>query len=147
MLQMIRSILADPTDKTKMSLVYANRYLADIMMKDELDATAEAHADRFTVHYVLSKPPASDEAAGSKERWAGGTGWVSAEDITRLPKPSDDVMVLVCGRDEFLTTVSGMTVRGPPPPGSKKKKGPKEQGPLSGLLAAAGYTASMVYKF
>ena len=33
MLQMIRAILANPEEKTKMSLVYANRFEGDIMMK------------------------------------------------------------------------------------------------------------------
>jgi hypothetical protein len=51
----------------------------------------------------------------------------------------------VCGRDEFLETVSGDTIRGAPPPG--KKKGPKLQGPLTGVLANAGYEPTMVYKF
>jgi len=54
-------------------------------------------------------------------------------------------MVMVCGRDEFLETVSGDTQRGLPAPG--KKKGPRVQGPLSGVLAAAGYSDGMVYKF
>jgi cytochrome-b5 reductase len=55
------------------------------------------------------------------------------------------VQVLVCGRDEFLESVCGMTERGPPPPG--KKKGPKVQGQLVGVLADAGYSAEQVYKF
>ena len=139
MLQMIRAILATPEETTRMSLVYANRFEVDIMMKDELDKTARDHPDRFKVHYVLSNPPS--------EGWTGGTGWVGAADLSpeHLPAPAPNVMVLVCGRDEFLETVSGMTARGPSPePG---KKGPKVQGELTGLLADVGYTAGMVYKF
>ena len=52
---------------------------------------------------------------------------------------------MVCGRDEFLATVSGNTVRGAPPPG--KKKGPKLQGELQGLLRERGFSTRHVYKF
>lgn len=138
MLQMIRTILADPTEKTKLSVVFGNRKEEDILMRDELDSFAKTHSSRFRVHYVLSSPPPS---------WVGGHGWVSQQDVTtdHLPAPGDGTMILVCGRDEFLTTVSGQTTRGPPPPG--EKKGPKIQGELIGLLAGAGYKAEHVYKF
>ena len=127
MLQMIRAILANPEERTKMTLVYANRFETDIMMKDELDSTAAKHPDRFKVHYVLSKPPATG--------WSGGTGWVGDADLSpaHMPAPGPGVMVLVCGRDEFLVTVSGMTTRGPSP--SPGKKGPSEI-PLSNRESA-----------
>lgn len=87
---------------------------------------------------VLSKPGRD---------WTGGRGWVNEADVTtqHLPAPADSTMVMVCGRDEFLDTVSGRTTRAPAPPG--QKKGPKVQGELSGLLAKAGYQAKHVYKF
>ena len=131
-----RTILADPTENTRLSLVFANRHDSDILMKAELDAFAEQYPKEFKVHYVLSKPPAD---------WAGGTGWVGVSDLAILPRPADGTMVLVCGRDEFLETVSGLTARGPAQPG--QKKGPKIQGELTGLLATAGYQAKHVYKF
>jgi len=108
-------------------------------MRDEIEAYARDFPGRFRVHYVLSRPPSSG--------WGGGTGWVSAEDLVggRLHAPGPGTMVLVSGRDEFLETVSGMTMRGPPPLG--KKKGPKIQGELSGALKDAGFGASQVYKF
>lgn len=139
MVQLIRTILSDPADETQLSLVFANRHEHDILLHDEVDAYAAANPERFRVHYVLSKP---------SEGWTGGRGWVSAEDVgpDRLFAPSDDgVMIMVCGRDEFLDTVSGQTTRGPPPPG--KKQGPKIQGDLSGVLKAAGFVESQVYKF
>ena len=87
--------------------------------------------------HVLSRPPTG---------WSGPSGWVTVEDIRQgLPPPGPGVLIMVCGKDGFLETVSGMTVRGDPPPG--KKKGPKLQGPVAGLLKEAGYTPEMVYKF
>jgi len=138
MVQMIRTILHDPMEETRLSLVFANRNQEDILMREELDTLAHKHSDRFRVHYVLSSPPSN---------WSGGRGWVGLQDVGTqyLPAPADGTMILVCGRDEFLETVSGQTARGPPAPG--EKKGPKIQGELTGLLAAAGYEAKHVYKF
>lgn len=139
LLQVARTLLADADERTRISLVFANRNVGDILMKTELDALASAHPERFRVHYVLSSPPTD----GS---WQGGVGRVSKKDLEKhLPPPSDDIMVMVCGRDEFVASVGGPTVRAAPPPG--KKKGPKVQGPLTGLLAELGYSASCVYKF
>jgi len=67
--QIIRAVLADPAEQTRLSLVFANRNLEDILLKDELDGYAATQPDRFRVHYILSSPP-----DGS---WTGGTGWVS----------------------------------------------------------------------
>lgn len=138
LLQMIRTILADPQDNTRLWLVFANRHEEDILMRTELDALAASHPSQMHVHYVLSSPP---------EGWTGGRGWVGEEDLTtpHLPVPADSTMVLVCGEDEFLDTASGRTARGQPAPGAKK--GPKIQGELTGLLAAVGYQAKHVYKF
>jgi len=137
MVQMIRTILADPTERTAISLVFANRHERDILMRQDLESLAAQHRGRFKVHFVLSSPP---------EDWSAGRGWVTATDMAILPKPNQsNVMILVCGRDEFLDTVSGRTTRGKSPkPG---KKGPKIQGELTGLLAQAGYDTSQVYKF
>jgi len=137
MLQMVRTLLSDPDDGTRLSLVLANRHLEDILMKDELDKWALSHPDRFRVRYVLSSPPDS---------WQGGVGWVDVADVKAgLPAPGDSTLIMVCGTDGFLDTVSGPTVRGPPLAG--KKQGPKLQGPLTGVLQSAGYKEEMVYKF
>ena len=142
MLQMIRTILSNRDDAaTQLSLVFANRDENDILARAELDELAEQHAARFRVRYVLSSPPQGSSL------WAGGTGWITAEDVAgHLPSPADDnIQVLVCGRDEFVQSMGGLTGRAPPPPG--KKKGPKIQGELTGLLAETGYKAEQVYKF
>jgi cytochrome-b5 reductase len=134
-LQMIRAVLADPVDAAELSLIFANRNEDDILMRAELDGYKTAGT--VNVRHVLSKPPAN---------WNGSSGWVTVDDVRQgLPPPGPGVLILVCGRDGFVETVSGMTVRGDPPPG--KKKGPKLQGPVTGLLKEAGYTEEMVYKF
>jgi len=54
-------------------------------------------------------------------------------------------MIFVCGRDGFVETWAGSVGRGPPK--ADGKKGKKIQGPLKGILAAAGYDASEVFKY
>ena len=49
MLQVAAAALADPADKTKVSLVYGNVAEEDILLRDEIDAMAKAHPDRFEV--------------------------------------------------------------------------------------------------
>ena len=46
MLQLIRAILKDPRDKTKMWLVFANQTENDILLRTELEEVASNHPDR-----------------------------------------------------------------------------------------------------
>lgn len=89
MLQIIRAALKNPQDKTKLSLIYANVNVEDILLKVELDELARAHPTRFTVFYVLNNPPSG---------WNGGSGFVSKDQIEKhLPNSSHDIKILLCG--------------------------------------------------
>jgi cytochrome-b5 reductase len=89
MYQIINAVLKNPTDRTMLSLIYANVNEEDILMKKELDALASAHAARFKVYYVLNNPPAG---------WIGGVGFVSKDQIqTHLPASTHDAKILMCG--------------------------------------------------
>lgn len=93
MLQIIRAALKNPSDKTKLGLIYANVNPEDILLKKELDELAAKHPERFTVYYVLNNAP---------EGWTGGIGFVSKEQIEKyLPKTSDDIKILMCGMFTF----------------------------------------------
>ncbi|RKO85528.1 hypothetical protein BDK51DRAFT_36118 [Blyttiomyces helicus] len=88
MLQIIKAVLKNPKDKTKINLIFANVNPDDILLKEELDELAAKH-DQFNVHYVLNNPPAD---------WKFGTGFVSKEMIeAHCPAPADDIKVLLCG--------------------------------------------------
>ncbi|KAK4404622.1 NADH--cytochrome reductase 1 [Sesamum angolense] len=63
-----RAILENPSDQTKVHLIYANVTYDDILLKDELDSLAKNYPQRFKVYY----PP---------EVWNGGVGFVSKEMI------------------------------------------------------------------
>jgi cytochrome-b5 reductase len=54
--QVADAILANPADRTKVTLLFANVSEGDILLKDKIDAMAAAHPDRFRVHYLVDKP-------------------------------------------------------------------------------------------
>ena len=63
------------------------------------------------------------------------------------PRPTGDgsTQILVCGTDGFVATWGGPVGRAPKL--ADGSKGPKIQGPLHGLLAAAGYDEAEVFKY
>jgi cytochrome-b5 reductase len=127
--QIIRTCLEDPDDKTQLSLLFINRHEEDILMRTVLDALA-AVSPRFSVVYSLTRPP---------EDWEGNTGRGTVELAKKaLPSAEGDVMVLVCGTDGFVETWAGAKLR---------ENGKKLQGPVAGILAEAGFTKDNVYKY
>lgn len=126
MIQVIREVLSNPQDHTKIDLIFANVTEEDILLRDELDALQYLYPD-FKVYYTLDKPPSG---------WKMGTGFVSKEMIKdKLPSPDEDCALLVCGPKGLVTHVAG-------------EKGPKgTQGSLGGLLNELGYNPDQVYKF
>uniref|UniRef100_A0A0D3G969 NADH-cytochrome b5 reductase n=1 Tax=Oryza barthii TaxID=65489 RepID=A0A0D3G969_9ORYZ len=89
MFQVTRAILENPSDNTKVHLIYANVTYDDILLKEELDSMVETYPDRFKIYYVLNQPP---------EIWSGGVGFVSMEMIqTHCPAPAADIQILRCG--------------------------------------------------
>ncbi|CAD5164995.1 unnamed protein product [Musa acuminata subsp. malaccensis] len=89
MFQVTRAILENPTDETKVHLIYANVTYEDILLKEELDSLARNYPDRFQIYYVLNQPP---------DEWNGGVGFVSKEMIkANCPSPASDIQVLRCG--------------------------------------------------
>ncbi|KAJ9465239.1 NADH-cytochrome b5 reductase 2 [Diplonema papillatum] len=127
MYQVVRHLLDDPVDKTQLSLIFANRSEADILMKAELDDML-AKYDRLKVFYVL------DSASSS---WNGGVGHINAQMLTQnLPAPGKG-KVLVCGPPGMMKHVSG---------DKDYSENPPAQGAMNGLLKELGYTSDDVYK-
>ncbi|CAI8054620.1 NADH-cytochrome b5 reductase 2 [Geodia barretti] len=88
MLQIIKAILKDPSDTTRVSLLFANQLENDILVREELEEMAEKH-DQFSLWYTLDRPP---------ENWSYGSGFVSGEMIsTHLPPPGPTSQILMCG--------------------------------------------------
>ncbi|KAI8608602.1 hypothetical protein BC830DRAFT_1154640 [Chytriomyces sp. MP71] len=124
-LQIIQRVLSNPEDQTKLSLIFANVSVPEIILKDYIDNLVAQHPSRLSVYYTVDKPSAD---------WAGYSGYVSADLITSaLPKPGEG-KVFVCGPPPFYAHVSG-------------SKAPDfSQGEVGGLLANLGYTSEHVFK-
>lgn len=89
MLQLVRHITKDPTDNTKMSLIFANQSEKDILLREELEEAAAKNPDQFKLWYTVDRP---------EDGWKYSTGFVSAEMIAEhLFPPSPDNLVLMCG--------------------------------------------------
>ncbi|ENH64625.1 NADH-cytochrome b5 reductase 1, partial [Fusarium oxysporum f. sp. cubense race 1] len=102
MLQVIRAIVRGRAagDKTEVDLIFANVTAQDILLKEDLDALAKQDSG-IRVHYVLDKP---------EEGWTGGVGYVTADMIDKyLPKPADDVKILLCGPPPMISGLKKAT--------------------------------------
>jgi cytochrome-b5 reductase len=129
--QLAISILQSSADRTKVSLLFSNRNEEDILLREDLDELAAAHPERFSAFYTLSKP---------NDAWQGGRGWISAYMARHyLPMASHSTKIFVCGTDGFLNTVCGPKV-------CVEGQHAKTQGPTTGALAEAGFSAEMVFK-
>lgn len=137
MIQVLRAALADPRDNTKFTLVYASHTPADIILRDEIDALAAVHPQRFTVNYIVGAAP-----GGGAAPWAGAVGRVDKKLLARaLPPPAAEGgadaarrKVLVCGPPGFVAAVSGPKIAW------------NDQGPLTGALKELGWSESQVLK-
>eukprot|EP00871_Galdieria_phlegrea_P003269 jgi/Galph1/3943/GphlegSOOS_G2590.1 len=125
--QLIDYILSNPEDKTKITLIYANRTPQDTLLKSELDSLQKKFSDRMTVCYTVDKPDG---------QWKGRQGYVSKEMLKEyLPGPSSENLIFVCGPAPMMESISGT------------KTPEKKQGQLSGMLKEMGYTEEHVWKF
>ncbi|KAF8466677.1 hypothetical protein BDZ91DRAFT_848794 [Kalaharituber pfeilii] len=101
MLQIIRAILMNDEDNTKVDLIFANVGIEDILLKDELDDLVrkedQSGRRRFRVYYVLNNPP---------EHWTGGVGFVTADMIKEwCPLPAKDMKILICGPPPMVSAM------------------------------------------
>ncbi|KAJ1927491.1 NADH-cytochrome b5 reductase [Tieghemiomyces parasiticus] len=97
MLAVIRCVLGNRADKTRLHLIFANSRAEDILLRRELDELS-ATRPNFTVHYVLSHPPA---------QWDGGVGHVDEWTIRKhLPAPGRGVKILLSGSKPMMATMT-----------------------------------------
>ncbi|KAJ3274539.1 NADH-cytochrome b5 reductase [Terramyces sp. JEL0728] len=118
MYQLVKKILQDPLDHTKITLFYQNKTVNDILLKAELDHLKQTYPNQLKIVYSVDNG------------YADRTGLVDLKALKILPKEC----VLVCGPDGFVEAVAG-------------KAGENyTQGELGGHLKELGYTADQVYK-
>ncbi len=88
--QIIKAVLKDAEDRTRVHLLYANKTEDDILLRAELDGLAAAHPDRFALHYTLDSPPAG---------WTQFEGFITQAMLeTAMPAPNaDTTKIMMCG--------------------------------------------------
>ena len=85
--QIIKAILRDPEDTTRVSLVYGNTTEGDILLWEELDKMAKD--DRFNVWYTLTSPPRD---------WTYSSGFISLDMCKdHLLPHADSAVACMCG--------------------------------------------------
>ncbi|KAK7864189.1 hypothetical protein R5R35_004100 [Gryllus longicercus] len=89
MLQLIRHITRDSSDRTEMALIFANQSEDDILLKKELEEVQKNHPSQFKLWYTVDRPTDS---------WRYSVGFISSEMIEdHMFPPSPDTLVLMCG--------------------------------------------------
>jgi len=135
MLQMIEEVLYNEKDKTKLTLLYANVSIDDILLKDSLDQLQSKYPDKFKVYYTVDKLTDSQQ----KKTWKGETGYITAKMLKKvMPMPSkkddENILVMVCGPPPFMKIISG------------EKTKDYKQGELSGLLKQLDFTEKKCFQ-
>jgi len=88
MLQIIRHILKNPKDQTKLSLIFANKSEDDILLRAELDQ--EAKDPRLSLWYTIDN--------NTDPAWKYSVGFITEEMIrSHLPGSQEGVHMLMCG--------------------------------------------------
>lgn len=130
MYQVLTTILENPKDQTKISMLYGNNSRKDLILANELCTYQKAYSN-FKLYFTLLDVP---------RRWLGGVGFVNKEMIEAyMPKPNEkNTKVLICGPTPMMKVISG---------DKDYSKGSPQQGQLDGILKELGYPASQVFKF
>lgn len=90
MYQLIRAVMKNPEDKTKIVLITANISEEDILLKREFEKLEQEHPLQFRAFYVLEKAPSD---------WPGIGGRISKDLLkTVFPGPEEkNFKAFVCG--------------------------------------------------
>jgi cytochrome-b5 reductase len=128
MYQVIRHIFGNPSDNTKVTLIFGNISEEDILLKKELASLENKFPQRFKVFYTLDNPPDS---------WRQTKGFITKDLLKQiLPAPdAGNIKVFICGPPGMYKAISGT------------KKSPADQGELDGYLKELGYSKDQVFKF
>lgn len=117
--QLIRGILQNPGDQTKVTLVFGVNTDADLLLRNEFDEYETRFPGRFKVIYTISNPV--DGSPFLK-------GYVTKDLLKEVAPVSGNSKVFVCG----------------PPPMENALVGSRRQ---PGILEELGYRKDQIHKF
>lgn len=101
-LQVVRGILGDSSDTTtKVSILDVNRFVGDILCRDELDLLAAQHPTRLRIHYSLTGNPTPSD-------WSYSTGRITDEMLkVHLPEAGEGKIIGICGPPPMEQQIKG----------------------------------------
>lgn len=71
-------------------------------MEKELEELVAKHPEQFEVYHVLNEAP--------DESWTQGIGFITKQILEeRLPKPSNDIKICVCGPPPLVKAVTNVS--------------------------------------
>lgn len=106
-LQIASAMLRNPRDNTRISLIYANTSVDDILMKEHLDLLERQYPNRFRVWYTVSQDPRNSGNPMYSYEWKYSVGRVSKSMFNkRLPQASSNSVVIHCGPKAMMDTVN-----------------------------------------
>eukprot|EP01083_Nonionella_stella_P033228 90976_1 len=108
MYQIIQHIARnEESDKTQLSLIFANNTEKDILLKDELTQMAQNNTN-IKVYHTISKVTSDD----SKDEWKGGVGYIDNKMIKEhIYPPGEDVVVMYCGPPPFNKAIKQILIQ------------------------------------
>mmetsp|Transcript_14712 Transcript_14712/g.22129 ORF Transcript_14712/g.22129 Transcript_14712/m.22129 type:complete len:113 (-) Transcript_14712:1222-1560(-) len=87
----MQEIVANPGDKTQVSMIFGNVSIDDILLKQELE-DMRAKYDNMHIRFIIDKAPTDGR------EWNESVGYVTEPLIKeRLFPAAEDVVVLLCG--------------------------------------------------
>lgn len=149
LLQVIRAVLENPKDATKLSLLFANRTDRKILLKGLLDdLTAKSNGQLRTTYTVDALVP-----DGASPPWTGRIGHIDEKMLREtMPKPDPKNLILVCGPDRMMHKLCGTPLAVLRTMSGGYAYQPMHSslgnlGEISGALGSMGYANEWVYRF
>lgn len=151
MMQMIRPMVANPDDQTKMSLLYTNASESKILLRGQLEELQKKSNGRFDMNLVINKTDETNE-----KTWKGYTGYITQEMVKKhMPAVGDkNTLVMLCGPDKMMNSLCGSPMA---QMAAMHRMGGPSQGSgsalvnlssvLNGTLGGLGYNGDQVYRF
>lgn len=110
-----RGILSNPTDKTRIQLLWGVNGTRDIVLKSEMEELESAHPDRFRVTYAVSGPEAAPDAPSLGDEDKYRKGYVNKtmlqEAVARCQKGNwgdeKGTKVFICGPPKMEDALAG----------------------------------------
>ena len=94
--QIIKAILNDSRDTTRMFLLYANRTEEDILLRTQLEEYSIQYPKRLFLWYTIDRPI-------QPQKWSYSVGYVNNDIIKEhFPQYNPDFVALLCGPPGFV---------------------------------------------